>query len=63
MLVALIVGALAMGMLPLSGESTGGPTVGRGGIAFYSDRDGDVRLRFALGDGAACVGFDLVAAV
>lgn len=25
--------------------------------------DGDVRLRFALGDGAVCVGFDLVAAV
>lgn len=50
--VAVIVGAFALGMFQLSGESTGEPAVGSGWISFVSDRDGDAEIYVMNADGS-----------
>lgn len=50
-LVGVIVGAFALGMLPLSGDAALGP----GRIAFVSDRDGDAEIYMMNSDGSGLV--------
>ena len=51
-LVALIVGAFVLGILPLSGDAAVEPTLGPGRIAFVSDRDGDKEIYVMNADGS-----------
>lgn len=51
-LVALVIGAFALGMLPLSGDAGMEPALGSGRIAFVSGRDGDEEIYVMNADGS-----------
>ena len=53
--VAVIVDAFALEVLPLPGDATGEPAVGPGRIAFVSDRDGDEEIYVMNADGSGVV--------
>ncbi len=50
--IAVIVGAFASGILPLLGDGTGEPAFGLGRIAFVSGRDGDAEIYVMNADGS-----------
>ncbi len=53
--IAVIVGAFALGILPLSGDASVEPALGPGRIAFVSDGDGDDEIYVMNADGSGVV--------
>ncbi len=54
-LIGVVVGAFAFGMLPLSGDAAVEPALGPGRIAFVSGRDGDDEIYVMNADGSGVV--------